>query len=73
MYYMTGDSKEEILISRQDANNNDQLRLFTSIYRPAAIVPVKLTSFTASAEGKNVLLNWSTASELNNKGFEVQK
>ncbi len=73
MYDLTGDSKEEILISRQDANNNDQLRLFTSIYRPAAIVPVELTSFTASAEGKNVLLNWSTASELNNKGFEVQK
>jgi len=73
MYELTGDSKEEILISRQEANNNDQLRLFTSIYRPAAIVPVELTSFTATAKGNNVLLNWSTASELNNRGYEVER
>ncbi|MCK6603961.1 MAG: T9SS type A sorting domain-containing protein [Ignavibacteriaceae bacterium] len=37
------------------------------------IVPVELTSFTAKADGKNVILNWATASELNNKGFEVQR
>ena len=37
------------------------------------IVPVELTSFTASANGKEVTLNWSTATELNNQGFEVQR
>ena len=72
MYDLTGDSKEEILISRQQENNG-QLRLFTSIYRPSAIVPVELISFTASASGNDVLLNWSTASELNNKGFEIER
>ena len=71
MYDLTGDSNEEILISRQQENNG--LRLFTSIYRPAAIVPVELTSFTALPSGNNVLLNWSTASELNNKGFEIER
>jgi N-acetylneuraminic acid mutarotase len=35
--------------------------------------PVELTSFTASSNGKNVTLNWSTASEINNYGFEVQR
>ena len=36
-------------------------------------VPVELSSFTATANGKEVILNWSTATELNNQGFEVQR
>ncbi|GBD88826.1 carboxypeptidase T precursor [bacterium BMS3Abin03] len=35
------------------------------------IVPVELTSFAAKAGENNVTLNWSTATELNNSGFEV--
>ena len=37
------------------------------------IVPVELISLTALANGKEVTLNWSTATELNNQGFEVQR
>jgi hypothetical protein len=37
------------------------------------IVPVELTSFTASVSGNSVTLNWATATELNNSGFEVQR
>ena len=37
------------------------------------VVPVELTSLTAIANGKEVTLNWSTATELNNQGFEVQR
>jgi subtilisin family serine protease len=37
------------------------------------LVPVELTSFTVVANGNNVLLNWSTATELNNRGFEVER
>jgi hypothetical protein len=37
------------------------------------IVPVELTSFTANVVNGNVQLNWSTATETNNKGFEVQR
>jgi len=36
-------------------------------------VPVELTSFTASANNGSVILNWNTATETNNKGFEIQK
>ncbi|GAB1348686.1 hypothetical protein MASR1M107_08980 [Ignavibacteriales bacterium] len=36
-------------------------------------VPVELTSFTANSNGSSVDLNWATASETNNKGFEVQR
>jgi len=37
------------------------------------VVPVELTSFTAAVSGKTVNLNWVTASETNNQGFEVQR
>lgn len=36
-------------------------------------IPVELTSFTASASGNHVILNWSTATETNNQGFDVQR
>ena len=38
-----------------------------------SVVPVELTSFSASLNGDNVLLKWTTASELNNSGFEIQR
>jgi len=37
------------------------------------IIPVELISFTASVSGKSVTLRWTTATELNNLGFEVQR
>jgi len=40
---------------------------------PVHIVPVELTSFNASVSGSSVFLNWSTASETNNYGFEIEK
>ena len=37
------------------------------------IVPVELTSFTAVGSEEGVVLNWSTATELNNQGFEIER
>lgn len=37
------------------------------------IVPVELTSFTANSNGNTVELNWTTATELNNQGFEIER
>ncbi len=37
------------------------------------VLPVELSSFTAVAFEKGVELNWSTATETNNKGFELQR
>lgn len=37
------------------------------------IIPVELTSFTATALGNDVQLNWATATEKNNQGFEIQR
>jgi hypothetical protein len=38
-----------------------------------APIPVELTSFTANAAQNAVVLNWETASEVNNFGFEVER
>jgi hypothetical protein len=37
------------------------------------VVPVELTSFNASLKGAGVLLEWVTATEINNMGFEIQR
>ncbi len=38
-----------------------------------APLPVELTSFSAALNGKNVTLHWSTATETNNLGFEIER
>src|SRR5574338_130143 len=38
-----------------------------------SIVPVELTSFTANGSNNNVTLNWVTATELNNSGFNIER
>ena len=37
----------------------------------ASVLPVTLTDFTAKINGNYALLQWQTASEQNNKGFEI--
>jgi hypothetical protein len=36
-------------------------------------LPVTLKSFNAKLNNSDVLLNWETANEINNKGFEIQR
>jgi Secretion system C-terminal sorting domain len=38
-----------------------------------SIVPVELTSFSANVADRSVLLNWTTATEVNNQGFEIER
>lgn len=40
---------------------------------PGSPLPVTMVSFTAAGRGNDVQLTWSTASETNNKGFEVER
>lgn len=37
------------------------------------IIPVELSNFSANVAGNDVILNWTTVSELNNFGFEIQR
>lgn len=39
----------------------------------ANALPVELVSFSATATGKDIVLSWKTATELNNRGWEVER
>ncbi len=45
----------------------------TVIQLPQGVVPVELSSFNAIVNGNSVNLNWTTVSETNNSGFEVER
>lgn len=45
---------------------------FDGLGNPSPL-PVELTSFIAKVSGNKVLLNWETATELNNFGFDVER
>jgi Secretion system C-terminal sorting domain len=36
-------------------------------------LPVQMTSFTATLQGTSALLNWATATETNNTGFQIER
>jgi len=37
------------------------------------VVPVELTSFTAASNGADVEVSWTTATETNNQGFDIER
>lgn len=60
----------------QDPNvggNDDGLSIDDYSFTVNATLPVKYTQFTADRNNDNVKLNWSTASEVNNNGFEIER
>jgi hypothetical protein len=54
---------------QQDGWYVDNVKI--SIYN--GVIPVELVSFTSSVVNNTVGLNWITATELNNSGFEVER
>ncbi|MCZ2222275.1 MAG: hypothetical protein LC122_01395, partial [Chitinophagales bacterium] len=42
-------------------------------YDPGCVVPVTFTSFTGKKEGTVNILSWTTATEVNNVGYELQR
>lgn len=42
-------------------------------FETEAALPVQLLSFTAIEKNNTVILNWKTATEFNNKGWEIEK
>ena len=44
-----------------------------NIYIFAKVLPVELVSFSGQYRNNEVILNWKTATEVNNYGFEVQR
>ena len=46
---------------------------YVATYSGSTPLPVTLINFTATKEGENALLNWTTTMEENNKGFGIQR
>jgi hypothetical protein len=57
----------DIGVTNWDSNKGNYVFINNSI------VPVELTSFTAEAENNTVHLEWVTATETNNLGFEIHR
>lgn len=53
--------------------NGEQDVYFSRIKDTTNVVPVELVSFSSSIRGSKVSLNWITATELNNHGFEIER
>jgi hypothetical protein len=53
--------------------NTDSFNKQFVISSNSSSLPVKWIAFNASKENKHIVLKWTTAFELNNKGFEVER
>lgn len=65
------------ILTKAETNNNilqDTVASF-SVFTGASQdgMPVELINFNASSSGQNVILNWSTATEINNYRFYIQR
>jgi hypothetical protein len=58
-----------------DFNGNPRSETAPSIgaFENTAAIPVELTSFTATSQFDKIILNWVTATETNNLGFEIDR
>jgi subtilisin family serine protease len=55
------------------AYSSGDFRIRAIVSTAQSTVPVELTSFTATTKNNSVMLNWETATEVNNYGFEIQR
>ncbi len=75
-FYITGDNNDH---GSFDACPNDDNAVgwndntILSNYAPEIPLPVELVSFTASVIGNDVKLNWQTATEIDNYGFDIER
>lgn len=70
-YRITDDGPDDNFLTTGDNMTNDAT--VTINWPPAGPLPVSFTSFNGSRNGQNVTLQWATAMESNNTGFEIQR
>jgi hypothetical protein len=54
-------------------NNHLDLAGDAHLVQPDPIIPVELVSFLAESINGHIQLKWSTSSEMNNRGFEIER
>jgi photosystem II stability/assembly factor-like uncharacterized protein len=76
--YINGLPQASMILDLSIVRSSNRIRAVThgnGVYEAAidVTVPVELTSFSADVQNEKVLLKWSTSTETNNNGFEVQR
>lgn len=78
-FYITGNNAEHGAFDCLPDDDNStgwsapEVTSNLSFYASGVTLPVELASFTGSRQGDRVRLNWSSRSETNNAGFEVEE
>ncbi|HZW40108.1 MAG TPA: choice-of-anchor D domain-containing protein [Ignavibacteriaceae bacterium] len=62
-----GDGAGEFVVGTRDG------KIYAFSGGPFGVVPVELSTFTASTNDNNVTLMWNTATETNNSGFYIER
>lgn len=63
----------QIVFTHVNSSSGGPIYMDNIYFYRSGPLPVKLTSFTAVAKANIVGLNWETATEVNNRGFGVEK
>ncbi|MBP9581652.1 MAG: hypothetical protein IT276_10445, partial [Ignavibacteriaceae bacterium] len=58
---------------RVQAYNLMGVSLYSNVITTTTIIPVELTSFAANVTDNAISVTWSTATELNNSGFDLER
>ena len=69
----SGTTENLLSLSFVDGNIGWAAGNHSTLLKYTATVPVELISFTSEIDNNKVTLNWETASETNNLGFEVER
>jgi len=72
-YLDTGLSPNTMYTYRVFAINSLGNSGFSNMVTTTTIIPVELTSFTAELSSREILVSWITATELNNRGFDIER
>lgn len=63
----------QLVIEAQMDGSAEEFAFDNILFTAGTILPVELLSFTADQRKDNVVLNWETASETENRGFSVER
>lgn len=72
-YYSMNSATGSILPEASNPLLNGTLNNHAQLVSTDLVLPVELVSFSAAATGRGVELNWQTATEVNNHGFEIER
>ena len=62
-----------ITVGAKAAGDDDYFVTFASTNKGNLLLPIELTSFTATCDGRSTLVEWTTASERNNDYFVIER